>query len=222
MPPKLEPITIDRNRRCYIVEVAYEYRGNIRLYVVLLQSDVPLMTFKALEVRNKFTGGKIEGTTLQHNLEVAAIRRLLQVMQDKTAPIREVEPTFDLAERVKRSMVLTLYTWDSDKDALGIVPKKHLSMLYSCMQKINDRIRELNIRARGEVREMPARYFQDIKGSELINLRGRYPEITDNQRNFMSSVLTRAYAWRSGKIPAKDREQIDKYLPGFELLLAHG
>jgi len=206
-------LQVDRTRG--VANITLQYDGGKREVIVSLRPDLKTRTLECTDVRvRKGEGLKRDERYL---FMVHAEREFMAVLKNWLKPRPSHVKVSSLAERVELSYAYTLAHLDP-KDKAKICPLGYedLRVLQMLTRDISDGIANLNSQADAEGRKLPSGYLEDIKSGVLKQWREHTP-CTDARRNFYSSVLGRAFAWKQGRIPYEQYTEAMKYVPGIKL-----
>lgn len=170
--------------------------------------------FEATAVKNNH-GARVSGDE-RYQLMSVAVRELMIWYGKKLKLPSHVKVPF--AERVMIAFALTLEKLGDDvRIKLAPLGQYDLRLLSNAAQELSDSIKKANIDAKQTGHKLPTNYVHELKRDQLRRL-GKLILCSDERRDFYSSVLSRVFAWKGGRIPRDDYETAQKYLPG--LLLA--
>ncbi len=170
--------------------------------------------FEATDVRD--TGNKRVTGEKKNQLMSVAVRELMIWYRSKLTQPSHVRVPF--GERVSVAFALTLYQLEDDVRAkLTPLGRYDLRLLEQTAVDISASIKKANIDAKATSRKLESGYVNELKRDQLKRL-GKIVLCNPERRDFYSSVLSRVFAWKGGRIPREDYETAQRYLPG--LLIA--
>lgn len=185
-------------------------------FEVVLKLNVSKLQFQEVSVTKD---GEEIWSDERHVATTHAAREVFALLHQWLEPPPEFGPRVTLAERIELSFAVTLHELsDAQRSAITPLDASDMTTLQTLANTISWRLRETNIQASSEKRHVPGNTFNDIKGEVLKDWQ-TVTLTSERRRNFYSSVLGRAFAWKGGRIPYAHYVQATKLLPGIKLML---
>jgi len=208
-------VELETDRRRGVVNITLKYQNGKRVIVVTLQPNPSRGRLECEGV--KVQKGEALRPDERYHFIAQAEREFMAVLKNRLKPRPTHVKVSSLAERVELSFAYTLARFDP-KDGQKIYPLGYedLRVLQMLARGISNAIAQLHIQARNEARKLPTGYLEDIKTSVIYQWWEDTP-CTDELRDFYSSVLGRAFAWKQGRIPYEQYNEAMRYLPGMKL-----
>ena len=195
-----------------VVDITLHY-GNRRV-VVTLKPNVAQAKLECLQVTEQNT--EVVGEE-RYQFIVAAEREFMAVLASWLQPRPTHYQATCMAERIELSFAYTLNTLDHEV-RLRISPLgfEDLRVLQMLARDLSAAIADCHQQARKEKRAIPTGYLDDLKAHVLQEWQSQTP-CSPALRDFYSSVLGRAFAYKQGKVPYQHYIEAKKYLPGIKL-----
>jgi len=175
---------------------------------------VPLASgFEATKVTDGH--GKTVTGDERYTIMGVAVRELMAWYKVKLNPPSHVKVTF--AERVTIAFAFTLQQLEDNVKA-KLVPLGYydLRLLERAANELSDSIAKAQTDARNTGHKLRSGYAHELKRDQLRRL-GKLVLCSTERRDFYSSVLSRVFAWKGGRIPHHDYETAQIILPGLRL-----
>ncbi len=201
-------ICFDKKRGCISVELTYNNGKD--LYLVDVKPDVESNKFDAGNVR-RLDGKKVPADE-KIVLEMRAVKEMMEYFASRLKP-PVTHHTVDLSMRITISFVITILRYDT-QEMQKVTPlgNDDLILLQRTGRSLSESIKKAQIDKVKTGHKLPPLYLQSLKREALHVLM-----VDQYKREFYSSVLTRAFAWKGGRIPAEEYAEAHKYLPGIKL-----
>lgn len=152
----------------------------------------------------------------RYQLMSVAVRELMTWYEQKLKPPSHVKVTFQ--ERVVIAFALTLSRLEDDvKEKLVPLGGYDLRLMEKVATELSESVAKAKMDAKATGHKLPSGYLHELKREQLRRL-SKIVLCSSDRRDFYSSVLSRVFAWKGGRIPHEDYETAKQYLPG--LLLA--
>ena len=197
-----------RGDGCILATLHY---GNVSYTVRIEPKNTGFEATDVRDANNQPVSGEVK-----YQLMSVAVSELMAWYKSKLSQPSHVRVPF--AERVSVAFALTLHQLGEDVRA-RIVPlgRYDLRLLEQTASDISESIKKANIDAEATSQKLKSGYVHELKRDHLRKL-SKVVLSSVERRDFYSSVLSRVFAWKGGRIPREDYETAQQILPG--LLLA--
>ncbi len=211
----MSTIVLDRSDGCF--EVTMSYQNRAKTIVVKLVPD--RSKWFTVESVTDAQGKNITGDE-RYTYQVHAEAELRAWFRTQLRPLGAHKVVRGLSERVTIAFIHALQSLDEGQRAkLAPVGKTDIKVLMSLAEEIRSEMVKLKQQAKREVRRLPQNYLYDIKREVLVRWRTRTP-CSSELRDFYSSVLGTAFAWKKNRVPVDIYLKAQKIQPGLELAFA--
>lgn len=208
-------IKADREEGVFVVILTYE--NGTYGYITKLAPSPRVNGFVLKELKDQ--NGKSVSGSHRYKVEVDATRELFAWLEERLkAPPTHVSVS-TLGERVEVAFLVTLGGMaDSQLDAIRPIGNGDLVALFNIAQAISEQIGKRHAEARHTAQQLSPGYLQELKRAAIRDWRESHP-LSDAKRDFYSSVLSTAFAWKGGRIPRVQYEYAQRVREGVFLAL---